>query len=135
MNKILILNNAERFVKWVNETFPKSAGDDRNDVQYAAWAICLREAHAIFDSYSTKDIASLFMEGIVPCNSMEAIQGWLDSFYDELNLNLRDGHIKLDADFCITAEEAELYDTDDLAMLVRQDYAPNSMKVNDQDED
>lgn len=121
--RILILNNAERFVKWINETYPKSERDDRSELQYAAWAICLQEAHSVFDSYNTKDMASLFMEGVTSYASMEAIQSWLDTYYDELNVAIAEGDVKLDVDFCLDAAIAEQWDIGDLEAMIHQDYS------------
>lgn len=133
--RILILNNAEQFAKWMLETFPKDASDERNDVEYVSWAICLQEAHVIANTYTTKDIASLLHSGVTSYASMEAIQEWLDTYYDELNTAIVDGDIKLDENNTIDAETAEEYCVEDLAAAIRQDYTSYRDQDNDDEED
>ena len=137
MKRIRVFRTAEEFVQWINETFPKSKGDDRTDVEYALWAICLQEAHAVFNGYTTKDMAGLLFDGVeaYKSNPMESIQAWLTTIIEELETALVDGDEHLDADSTIDAETADEYGVVDVVELIRRDYAPNSAQDNDEDED
>lgn len=133
--RILVLNNAEQFAKWMLETFPKDADDERSDLEYVSWAICLQEAHVVANAFTTKDIASLFQNGVTSYNSMEVIQEWLNTYYDELNTAIEEGDVKLDENNTIDAETAEECGIEDLAEAISQDYAPHRAQDNEEDDD
>ena len=120
---IILFHTADQFIKWVNETFPKTADDDRSDAEYAAWAICLQEAHAISD-FTSKDIASLFMDGLPSYRKdpILRIQEWLDNANcDFLNAVQEEG-LELPDDNLFDGDLAEEYGLLNIASFVAVDY-------------
>lgn len=124
MKRIRVFRTAEEFIEWINATFPKSVDDVRTDVEYALWAVCLQEAHAVFNSYTTKDVASLFLAGLPSraAEPMESIQGWLETVNADLLEAVREGDVHIAVDNTISNEEAEMYAVANVVELVTVDY-------------
>lgn len=124
--QVRIFLTAPEFIKWINETFPKAADDQRTDEEYALWAVCLQEAHAVFDSFGTKDVADLFLNGIPAkqTNPIQSIQEWLDTIYAELTAAMDAGDVDMSnvvGDF-ITRELADAYAVADVVAAVTIDF-------------
>ena len=125
--QVRVFLTAIEFIEWINNTYPKSADDGRTDVQYALWAVCLQEAHALSDSATTKDIADLFLNGspAMAKDPIQSIQDWLDTVNVNLAEGFASGEIELsaiDSGF-ITQEDAETFNVMNVAAAIAVDYS------------
>lgn len=113
---IRVYRDAEAFIKFINETFPKSVLDERSDLEYALWASAIQQAESILDSNpKPKDVAQMLIDGVKSLrdNPIESIQLWLDDIYYDLNAVIEGGEVEL-VDGSVTEEQAECYNVFDM---------------------
>ena len=78
------------FAKWIEENIPADKYTDGNPLKAADWFLAIYEAKVIFDSYRTKDLASVLLDG-----GFEVIAGndeYHKNFFANLRESVEDGY-------------------------------------------
>ncbi len=72
-------------LKYIESNFPKT-DENQTTLDQLVWFCCCREADAILSAGTTKDVAHMFFEGIVPykINPEQSCQEWLDTIYADM---------------------------------------------------
>lgn len=95
------------FIVFLNENYADQAydEDDGGMPALADWFICYVNATMVFDSYRTKDVAAMFLDGVpaVKDDPEKAHKEFWESFFEEVDYN-RDGSEYADPEY---ADEAE----------------------------
>ncbi len=86
------MKTAEDLIKWVEQNRllarPEKSSfhePDETPEHQALWFVCYQEASICRESYTIEDWTFLFLNGTKPrrLNPREAIQEWLDAYYEE----------------------------------------------------
>ena len=69
-------------VEQLREIVSKLVNEQVTDEQLI-WGNCCFNATMVFDSYDTKDVAQMFLEGVPSHNNIECVQQVIDQFYED----------------------------------------------------
>lgn len=79
----MILSTVEKLREHMQNVDPKheDVTDDR-----LCWFVCIQEARSLCDA-TTKDIARMFQDGIDPINTLDKVQEYLDTIFEDYDLD------------------------------------------------
>jgi len=79
----MIISTVEKLREHMQNVDPKH--EDVTD-DSLCWFVCIQEAKSLYDA-TTKDIACLFQYGIEPINSLDKVQEYLDTYFEDWDLD------------------------------------------------
>ena len=95
------------FIKYLKENVIGLKASSEEDIAGTAdWFICIVNARLVFDSYNTKDMASLFLDGVTPvkANPVNAHNEFWASIFDDVDYN-RSDDVFADPEYADIAEK------------------------------
>lgn len=105
--EIIDIRTRDDFIEYLKENVVglKEASDEKL-AGTADWFICVVNARLVFDSYNTKDMASLFLDGITPVksNPIGAHREFWNTLFEDVDWN-RSGEEYTDPEYAATAEK------------------------------
>lgn len=88
------IRTRDDFIVFLNENYADQAydEDDGGTPAQADWFICIVNARMVFDSYNTKDIAAMFLDGVpaVKDDPEKAHDEFWATFFEEVDYNRTD---------------------------------------------
>lgn len=114
-------NDFIEFLKKWDEISGKVENDDYE--RAADWFVAMQEAKMVFDSYSSKDLANVFLEGLVGINynPEEYHKNWWNTIWEDIDYARESGDDFENA----TADEMEAEIIEDLLAALRRLFGVN----------